>query len=147
MSEDADSGTYESGTDRKTRTVNGTQVWREENKHGVRKDHVQVDIGTTLVELQRRQYNPLTDRTHDLTKLSDDGYLKKFLALLHEQGNPDVVDLGSSPVLTFDSERWEYREVDGQHVLVKREAETKLDELVLESPGKKSTGTSQEGDR
>lgn len=121
-------------TDRsETRTVNGVQVWREENKHGAEKDHVQVNIGTTVVKLQRWQRNPITDRRHDLTKLSDDGYLKPFLALLHEQSGPDVVDLGSSPVLTFDDERWEYREKEGHHVLVKREPESKFDELVLET--------------
>lgn len=107
------------------------EIIRKENRYGVMKDYVRVDIGTSVVEVPRRLKNPLTDRRHDLTKLSDDGYLKPFLAHLHASNSPDVVDLGSSPVLTFGKDRWELQETDSQHVLVKREAETEFDERVL----------------
>lgn len=115
------------------REVNGTRVFRRENRFGLMKDVVRVDIGTTVVECPRRLRNPLTDRRHDLTELSDDGYLKKFLALQFAYASPDIVDLGSSPVLTFDRDRWE--EANGPEssiTLVKQEAETPLDEMVLD---------------
>lgn len=114
--------------------IDGSIV-RKENHHGVEKDYVRVDIGTRVVEVPRRFRNPLTDKTHDLTNLSDDGYCKKFLALLHATNSPDVVDLGSSPVLTFDKDRWELQEQEGQHVLVKREPETEFGARVMDETG------------
>lgn len=113
------------------REVNGEQVVKKENRHGAMKDHVHVDIGTAVVEVPRYIRNPLTDRREDLTRLSDDGYLKPFLAFLYARTGPGVVDLGSSPVLTFDKDRWELKDHDGQHVLVKRESESKFDEMVI----------------
>lgn len=107
-------------------------IIRKENKHGAEKQYVQVDIGTTVLEVPRHLRNPLTDRRHDLTKLSEDGYLKPFLAHLHAANSPDVIDVGSAPVLTFDKGRWVLEEVEGQHVLKKREAESDLGEMVLE---------------
>jgi len=92
---------------------------------------VRTDIGTTVVVTPKRVQNPVTERTEDLTNLSADGYCRRFLALLAATNTPDHVDVGSSPVLTFDKSRWELRETDGQHVLVKREAETKFDGKVL----------------
>lgn len=129
-----DGGTSDTGvaqSEGETRMVNGERVVRKENAYGAMKDHVRVNIGTNVLEVPRRLKNPITDRREDLTKLSDDGYLKPFLAFRCARMGPDVVDLSDSPVLTFDDDRWEYREVDGQHVLVKREAESKLDEMVL----------------
>lgn len=108
------------------------KIIQKENEHGIEKDYVQVDIGTTVVEVPRRLRNPLTERTHDVTKLSDDGYLKPFLAHLHASNSPDVIDVGSAPVLTFDKDRWEFEEKDGQLVLKKRDAESTFGEMVLE---------------
>lgn len=114
-----------------TREVNGTAVVQKENSAGVLKDHVPVAIGTSEVESPRWRRNPLTDRTHDLTKLSDDGYLKPFLALLYKTGTEDYVDLSSAPVLSFDADRWEWEEQDGQLVVQKREPETRFEEMVV----------------
>ena len=93
---------------------------------------VETRLGTTVVETPKRVKNPITERTEDLTNLSKDGYCRRFLALLSATGGPDVVDLNSSPVATFNKDRWEFRETDGNFVLVKRNAETKFDEKVLE---------------
>ena len=93
---------------------------------------VETCLGTTVVETPKRINNPITERTEDLTNLSKNGYCRRFLALLSATGGPDVVDLNSSPVATFDKDRWEFRETDGNFVLVKRNAETKFDEKVLE---------------
>jgi hypothetical protein len=112
------------GTDR------GDVIWKE-NHAGVEKPFVRVDIGTTVVETPARLTNPITQRTHDLRKLRDDGYLKVFLALKYAANSPDVVDFGSTPVATFDKDRWEMEEKDSQYVLVKRDAETKFEEKVL----------------
>lgn len=112
------------------RTVNGTPVFKKENKHGVVKDHVRVSVGTEVFEVRRHLRNPITDRREDLTRLSDDGYLKPFLAVYHAAESPDVVDLGNAPVLTLDTDRWEYREEAGQHALVKRDPESAFGDLL-----------------
>lgn len=109
-----------------------TQVFQKENRHGVEKDYVRVDLGTQVIECPRYLHNPITERRHDLTKLSDDGYLKPFLAMQYAYNTPDVVDLASSPYLTFDEERWEMTQMDGHIVLTKREPETAFDEMVLD---------------
>lgn len=127
--DDSESGDQQ--PDSTGREVNGEHVVKKENHCGTMKDHVRVDIGTSVVEVPRRLSNPLTDRREDLTRLSDDGYLKPFLAFLYARTGPDVVDLSDSPILTFDKDRWEQQEQDGYHVLVKREAESKFDEMVL----------------
>jgi len=93
---------------------------------------VETCLGTTVVKTPKRINNPITERTEDLTNLSKDGYCRRFLALLSASGGPDIIDLNSSPVATFDKDRWEFRETDGNFVLVKRNAETKFDEKVLE---------------
>lgn len=93
---------------------------------------VETCLGTTVVETPKRINNPITERTEDLTNLSKDGYCRRFLALLSATDGPDVVDLNSSPVATFDKDRWEFRETDGNFVLVKRNPETKFTEKVLE---------------
>jgi hypothetical protein len=92
---------------------------------------VETCLGTTVVETPKRINNPITERTENLTNLSKDGYCRRFLALLSATGGPNVVNLNSSPVATFDKDRWELRETDGNFVLVKRNAETKIDEMVL----------------
>lgn len=119
-------------TEEEVREVNGTRVIRKENTLGVPKDYVEVSIGTTVVEVRRRLRNPLTDRREDLTKLSDDGYLKQFLALLHHTESSHTINLDESPVLSFDADRWQHRRTEGQHVLLKQEAESKLGDRVLE---------------
>ena len=117
-------------SDDEQRTVNGTLVFKKENMHGVFKDHVRVSVGTEVFEVRRHLRNPITDRREDLTRLSDDGYLKPFLAVYHAAESPDVVDLGSVPVLTLDTDRWAYREEAGQHALVKRDPESAFGELL-----------------
>lgn len=116
----------------------------KENRHGVERAYVRVDVGTAVLEVPQHIRNPLTERRHDLTKLSDDGYLKPFLALLAATNTPDHINLGSAPVLTFDKDRWERREMDGQHVLVKREAETKFEEMVLGDGRELHTGSDRD---
>jgi hypothetical protein len=108
-------------------------VVRKENKYGVMKDHVRTDIGTTVITTPKRLWNPITEQTEDLTKLSADGYCRRFLAMLSASDSPDVVDLGNSPILTFDKDRWEMREQDGQYVVVKRDAESEFGERLLEN--------------
>lgn len=108
-----------------------SEIVTRQNKHGVEKQYVRVPVGTKVIEVPRRYRNPLTDRTHDLTKLSDDGYLKPFLALNYAISQ-DTIDLSSSPVLSFDKSRWELDETDDHHILVKRESESEFDEQVLD---------------
>lgn len=114
------------------RMVNGTPVFKKENKHGVPKDHVQVAIGTEVFEVRRHLRNPVTDRREDLTRLSDDRYLKQFLAVYHAADSPHVIDLESAPVMAFDTDRWECREKAGQHLLVKRGPKGAFGKMILD---------------
>lgn len=110
------------------------EVVMKENRFGVEKPHVRVAFGTTVLEVPAKIRNPTTERRHDLRNLSDDGYLKPFLALYYHFANrsEDIINLGSAPVLTLSKDRFEYQEMDEGHVLVKRQAETKFEEMVLE---------------
>lgn len=94
---------------------------------------VETDIGTAVVETPKRVRNPVTERTEDMRNLSADGYCRRFLAVLSASSTPSVVNLDASPVATFDKDKWRMEERDGRYVLVKRDTETKLDELVLEN--------------
>lgn len=104
----------------------------KKNKFGVVKEYVQVSIGTKIIEVPRRYRNPVTDRRHDLTKLSDDGYLKCFLALDYIM-KEDMINLRSSPYLTFSKDKWELTQKDGHYILEKQIKESKLDNIVLEN--------------
>ncbi len=121
-------------SDRSAGGSDDDRVVMKEGRFGVEKPHVRVGFGTAVLEVPVRIRNPSTERRHDLRNLSDDGYLKPFLALYHHFTNrsEDIINVGSAPVLTFDRDRFEYREMDGQHVLVKRDAETKFEEMVLD---------------
>lgn len=65
-----------------------------------------------------------------MTKLSDDGYLKRFLAVLTKL-HQDTIDLSNAPVLSFDEERWEIDHEEGRVTLQKREPESQYGEAVL----------------
>lgn len=130
-------------TNHKDNETDRDDVVRRENRHGVIKDRVLTDIGTTVVETPKRIKNPVTERTEDLTNLSKDGYCRRFLALLSASNSPDVIDLSSSPVLTFDKDRWEIEENDGTVVLVKREVESEFGEQILGNDSTQETDTNQ----
>lgn len=96
-------------------------------------ESVKTQIGTSVVETPTRLYNPVTERYERVENLSEDGYCRRFLAILHAQtGGVNKIDLNASPVASFDKDKWELRETDGHYCLQKREAETRFDELVLE---------------
>lgn len=107
-----------------------------ENVYGAKKEYVRTDIGTTVLETPKRVRNPINGKSYNLKKLSKDGYCRRFLALLSASNSVDVVDFGSTPVATFDKERWQLQEENGQYVLVKQNAESKFGQLLLESDEK-----------
>lgn len=109
-----------------------SDVVRKENSFGVEKDYVQVGIGTTVYEVRRHLRNPITGRREDLAELSDDGYLKPFLAVLYAHKSDDIVDLERAPVLTFDTDRWTVHDRGETVWVVKDEAESRLGEMVLD---------------
>lgn len=114
--------------------INGTPVEWRENAFGAMKCYVKVPFGgTRILTVPRHIVNPFTDRRHDLTKLSDDSYLKPMLALKAATNSSDHINLRESPVLTFGKDRWEMREQDGQYIVVKREPESKFGEKLLEN--------------
>lgn len=98
------------------------------------RDTVETTIGTMVVETPKRIKNPTTGQYQDLTKLSEDGYCRYFLALLSHMDSVDTISVDEAPVLTFGKDRWELRETDENHVLVKREAESEFGERVISQP-------------
>lgn len=95
-------------------------------------DACTTDIGTTVIEHPRRLLNPTSGEYRDVTNLSEDGYLRRFLAMHHAATRPGTVNVDDAPVLTFDLDRWAVDERDGTVWVRKRDAETPLGELVLE---------------
>jgi hypothetical protein len=141
-----DADTDANGIERRSDVVdtyeaNGDTVIVKENQYGVEKGYVEVDVSETqTVEVRRRSRNPLTGRRHDLTKLSDDGYLKPFLAVQGKM-HSHVVDLDRSPVLCLDKDRWQLEERDGQYVAINRSAEGHFSEMILENAAQSNTET------
>lgn len=113
--------------------ANGTRIISKENRYGAKKDYVEVPIGTSRVVVPRRIMNPETRRREDLTRLSDDGYLKHFLALwwYFNERKSGVIDLDHAPVLSFADEHYDYRPLEDHHIIVKHKPESRFEELVL----------------
>ena len=86
-------------------------------------DKVQTLVGTTVYETPKTVYNPVTERFEKMTELSD-GYKRKFLAVRAATQTTHTIDLESHPAAHFDGDKWEYREKDGDHILVN---ESKVD--------------------
>jgi hypothetical protein len=92
---------------------------------------VETCIGTTVVDTPKRVYNPVNDEYRDLTKLSEDGYLRRFLALRSHMDSCDTIDLDSSPVLSFGKDKWELEEQSGEYVVVKKQPESDFGKLLM----------------
>jgi len=102
---------------------------RESTQPMTNKDTVETTVGSKVVETPKRIYNPVRKKRQDLTKLSEDGYCRRFLALKYALENRDPFE--NSPVFTFDTDRWEIEERNGTYVVTKKEAESEFDEMVL----------------
>lgn len=109
-----------------------SEIVRKENRYGVEKDFIRMSLGTNIITVPRKIKNPITDRREDLKKLSDDGYLKPFLAIYYKTNSPNIVNLEKSPVLTFDKEKWEIKETEDNFVISKKESESNFGEKILE---------------
>lgn len=114
------------------REVNGEQVYEKEMDNGAMTDYVKVSIGTVVLTVPRHIRNPVTNRRIDLTKVSDNGYLKKFLALTVKMNSDNLIDLRNSPVLSFDKDKWELEERDAGYLLFNEEPDGGLGEMLLE---------------
>lgn len=93
-------------------------------------DQIETAIGSMVIETPRRVSNPTTDKYQDLTNLKEDGYCRQFLALYSHHSRVNTIDLDSAPMLSFDKDRWELEELDGSYLLVKREPESKLGQML-----------------
>lgn len=91
-------------------------------------DAVRTLIGTMVYETPASVYNPVTQEFEDLRELSEDGYKRRFLAVRSASETTHTIDLDSHPVAHFDGDKWECREQDGDHILIKRDAEVTIDE-------------------
>jgi len=88
-------------------------------------------VGTTVYETPRRLYNPVTEEFERIDKLSEDGYKRRFLAALYSSETTNTIDLDSYPVAHFDGAKWVLRKQEGDYILTKRDAETRVDEMAL----------------
>ena len=95
-------------------------------------DTVETELGTTVVETPKRVYNPINDEYRDLTKLSEDGYCRRFLALRSHMNSVDTINVDSAPVLSFDKDRFELQETDDHYFLVKKEGESEFGQRIIE---------------
>lgn len=83
---------------------------------------VATHVGTTVYETPKRLYNPVTEESERIDRLSEDGYKRRFLVLRHASQTTNTIDLDSHPVAHFDSDKWRYRKQNGDHILIKRDA-------------------------
>jgi hypothetical protein len=105
-----------------------------------REDAYSTDIGTKVIEHPRRLLNPTSGEYRDVTNLSEDGYLRRFLAMHYAATRVGTINVDDSPVLAFDTDRWAVDEREGTVWVRKRDAETPLGELLL-------AGADNEGER
>ena len=85
-------------------------------------DRVKTLIGTTVYETGKRVKNPVSGECERIDRMSENGYKRKFLAVRNATQSPNVIDLSTSPVATFDKDKWDLREEGDHYVLVKSEA-------------------------
>jgi len=85
-------------------------------------EQVQTAVGSTVYETEKRVKNPVSDEYERIDEMSTDGYKRRFLALRSATHSPDVIDLSSSPVASFDKDKWDLRDEGDSYVLVKSEA-------------------------
>lgn len=108
---------------------------------------VQTRVGSQVLETQRRVANPKRGTRERIEDASEGGYKRLFLAAWAElQATNNLIDLRTTPLLTFDTDRWEWEEQNGRLVVQKREAESKYGETLLETPTRSSTETAQDGE-
>jgi len=100
-------------------------------------------IGTMEVETPKRVKNQTTDKYQDLTNLSETGYCRQFLALYSHMDSVHTINVDESPVLSFDKDRFDLRETDGQFVLVKQEPASEFGEMVLDEDRSLNTDNEQ----
>lgn len=87
---------------------------------------VQTAIGTTVYETPWEVRNPVTGDCERIRDLSQDGYKRRFLAVLHTMRSANVVDLDSTPAASFDKDKWEVEETDGSYVVVRSDADLEV---------------------
>jgi len=83
-------------------------------------DRVNTLVGTTVYETPKRVRNPVTEEYETVAELSKGGYKRKFLAVLHSVNSPEVINLSTSPVASFDKDKWELDEREGSYILVRK---------------------------
>lgn len=97
------------------------------------KHPIETHIGTSVVTTSKHVVNPKTGKYQDMSKLSPDGYCRKFLALHQRMERASLIDVSNAPILTFPKDKWELRDDEDCHILVKRDPETRHEEQVLGS--------------
>jgi hypothetical protein len=98
------------------------------------------------LETSRRVRNPKRGETEKIEGLPESGYKRLFLAAWSRlQATANLINLKTTPVLTFDPDRWELVDHEDMIVVRKREPESTYDEMVLGEQGDRSDDTG--GDR
>jgi len=107
-------------------------------------------VGTQVLETSRYVQNPKRGAIENIEDLPESGYKRPFLAAWSRlQATANLINLETTPVLTFDPDRWERVDHEDLIVVRKREPESAYDEMVLGEQGDRSddTETEQEADR
>lgn len=81
---------------------------------------VQTKIGTSVIETPEYIRNPITGNRENMAELSQDGYKRKFLAMMYKSNRPNVIDFSESKMLSFNKEKWGLEECDDYHILARR---------------------------
>ena len=107
-------------------------IIEKENSAGVMKQYIKVQIGTSIIEVPRYILNPLNNNREDLKNLSDNGYIKPFLALHYHTRSNDLINLKQSPYLSFDKNEWLLTQSENHYIIKKKNPESKFDEIILD---------------
>ena len=99
-------------------------------------------IGTQVLETSRYVRNPKRGETEKIEDLPESGYKRLFLASWSRlKATANLINLNTTPILTFDPDRWELIDHEDMIVVRKREPESTYDEMVLREQGDRSDDT------
>lgn len=93
-------------------------------------DRVETQVGDRVIETPRRVYNPVTDQFQNMESLSEDGYCRRFLAVLSAISVADSTFISPAPTATFSKDEWELEEDSDEYVLSKTTPQTKRERVL-----------------
>lgn len=97
-------------------------------------NRVRTQVGTQMLKTQPRVKNPKQSTYESIADVTPGGYKRMFLAAwANLNARNSLIDLRTTPILTFDPEKWIWEEQNGRLVVQKQEPGSKYGEMVLET--------------